>query len=30
MDGPVRELCSMVDDWKINWKDRDLPREVWD
>ncbi|WP_394893568.1 acyl-CoA dehydrogenase [Mesorhizobium sp. AaZ16] len=30
MDGPVRELCAMVDDWKINWQDRDLPREVWD
>ncbi|WP_026621191.1 acyl-CoA dehydrogenase (plasmid) [Ensifer sp. WSM1721] len=30
MDGPVRELCAMVDDWKINWEDRDLPREVWD
>jgi acyl-CoA dehydrogenase len=29
MDGPVRELCAMVDDWKINWEDRDLPREVW-
>lgn len=30
IDGPVRELCAMVDDWKINWEDRDLPREVWD
>ncbi|RWE53180.1 acyl-CoA dehydrogenase [Mesorhizobium sp.] len=30
MDGPVRELCAMVDDWKVNWEDRDLPREVWD
>jgi acyl-CoA dehydrogenase len=30
MDGPVRELCAMVDDWKINWEDRDLPGEVWD
>ncbi|PAQ10857.1 acyl-CoA dehydrogenase [Mesorhizobium temperatum] len=30
MDGPVHELCAMVDDWKINWEDRDLPREVWD
>jgi acyl-CoA dehydrogenase len=30
MVGPVRELCAMVDDWKINWEDRDLPREVWD
>lgn len=30
MDDPVRKLCAMVDDWKITWKDRDLPKEVWD
>src|SRR5919108_4693050 len=30
LDGPVRELCAMVDEWKIVWEDRDLPREVWD
>lgn len=30
MDGPVRKLCAMVDAWKINWEDRDLPPEVWD
>ncbi|MCO5147808.1 MAG: acyl-CoA dehydrogenase [Aquamicrobium sp.] len=30
MDGPVRALCAMIDDWKIAWKDHDLPREVWD
>lgn len=29
MDGPVRELCAMVDEWKIAWADRDLPPEVW-
>ena len=29
MDGPVRELCAMVDEWKIAWEDRDLPQEVW-
>ena len=29
MDGPVRELCTMVDDWKIAWQDHDLPPEVW-
>ncbi len=27
--GPVRELCSMIDDWKIAWEDRDLPEAVW-
>jgi acyl-CoA dehydrogenase len=30
MDGPVRELCAMIDDWKIAWEDRDLPKPVWD
>lgn len=30
MDGPVRQLCAMVDEWKLAWEDRDLPREVWD
>ena len=29
MDGPVRELCAMIDDWKIAFVDRDLPPEVW-
>ena len=29
LDGPVRELCGMIDDWKIAWEDRDLPPEVW-
>jgi acyl-CoA dehydrogenase len=29
LDGPVEELCRMVDDWQIN-QDRDLSPEVWD
>jgi acyl-CoA dehydrogenase len=28
LDGPVEELCAMVDDWQIA-QDRDLPPEVW-
>ncbi len=28
LDGPVEELCRMLDDWKIH-KERDLPSEVW-
>src|SRR5690606_33549330 len=27
-DGPCRELCGMVDDWKINHEDADLSPEV--
>ena len=30
LDGPVEELCRMLDDWRINWELRDLPPEVWD
>ena len=29
LDGPVEELCGMLDDWRIN-QDRDLSPEVWD
>ncbi|RZN34179.1 acyl-CoA dehydrogenase [Bradyrhizobium sp. Leo121] len=30
LSGPVNELCRMLDEWKIFWEWRDLPREVWD
>jgi acyl-CoA dehydrogenase len=30
LSGPVDALCAMLDDWKINWEWRDLPREAWD
>jgi len=29
LDGPVEELCRMLDDWDIVEKYRDLPEEVW-
>ena len=29
LNGPVDELCAMLDEWKINWEWRDLPPEVW-
>src|SRR5258708_32788954 len=29
LDGPVEELCGMLDDWTITWELRDLPPEVW-
>ncbi|MGD9387221.1 MAG: acyl-CoA dehydrogenase, partial [Gammaproteobacteria bacterium] len=29
-DGPVEDLCRMLDDWKINRELNDLPPEVWD
>jgi acyl-CoA dehydrogenase len=30
LDGPVEELCRMLDDWRINNELDDLPPEVWD
>ncbi|WP_424629506.1 acyl-CoA dehydrogenase [Bradyrhizobium sp. SYSU BS000235] len=30
LNGPVEQLCSMVDEWKVSWEWRDLPPEVWD
>jgi len=30
IDGPVEELCAMLDDWKITQEDHDLPKPVWD
>lgn len=29
VDGPVAELCSMIDDWQINFELRQLPDELW-
>ena len=30
IDGPVETLCSMINDWDITHKRKDLPPEVWD
>ena len=30
MDGPVEELCGMIDDWQITHELADLPPDVWD
>lgn len=30
LNGPVEQLCAMVDEWKVSWEWRDLPPEVWD
>ncbi len=29
LDGPVEELCAMLDDWRITEELHDLPPEVW-
>lgn len=28
MNGPLEELCKMIDPWKT-WKNREVPQEVW-
>ncbi|NNE22950.1 MAG: acyl-CoA dehydrogenase, partial [Rhizobiales bacterium] len=30
IDGPTEELCRIIDDWKITFEHRDIPKEVWD
>lgn len=30
IDGPVEELCGMLDDWQITQHEHDLPVEVWE
>jgi acyl-CoA dehydrogenase len=30
LDGPVEELCAMLDDWDITYKRRDLPPHIWE
>ncbi len=29
LNGPCVEFCEMIDDWKINHQDADLPPEAW-
>jgi acyl-CoA dehydrogenase len=29
VDGPVEELCRMIDDWRITHELNDLPADVW-
>ncbi|NQU60211.1 MAG: acyl-CoA dehydrogenase [Rhodospirillales bacterium] len=29
LDGPVEDLCRMLNDWQIN-QDRDLPPDIWE
>lgn len=29
LDGPVEQLCTLIDDWQITQHTRDLPEPVW-
>jgi acyl-CoA dehydrogenase len=30
LDGPVEELCAMIDEWRVTYEWRDLPPEAWE
>ncbi|WP_444893655.1 acyl-CoA dehydrogenase [Microbulbifer sp. TRSA001] len=30
LEGPVEELCRMINDWQISYVDRNIPEHVWD
>jgi acyl-CoA dehydrogenase len=30
IEGPVKELMSMIDDWQIMFRYADIPEEIWD
>ena len=30
LDGPVHQVCEMVDDWEVTHKLFDLPDEIWE
>jgi acyl-CoA dehydrogenase len=30
LDGPVEELCRMVNEWEVSWTLHDLPPQVWE
>lgn len=30
LEGQLKTLCRMIDDWKITHVDADMPKEVWD
>ncbi len=30
LDGPCRDLCSMIDDWRVNYQTAALPHDAWD
>ena len=29
LNGPVETLCSMIDNWQINYQLKDIPPEIW-
>ena len=30
LDGPVKQLCHMINSWQINHVDREVPQAIWD
>jgi acyl-CoA dehydrogenase len=30
LDGPTEELCRRIDDWKLRFEEKEVPKDVWD
>ena len=30
LDGPVEDLCAMIDDWQVRHGEREIPKPIWD
>lgn len=30
LDGPTEELCRMIDDWQVRFREKEIPEEIWD
>ena len=30
IDGPTEQLCAMIDDWNIRFREKEIPQEIWD
>ncbi|MEQ8826041.1 MAG: acyl-CoA dehydrogenase [Filomicrobium sp.] len=30
LEGPTEDLCRMVDDWQIRFKEKEIPQDIWD
>jgi len=30
LDGPTEELCRLIDDWQVRFREKEIPDEIWD
>jgi len=29
LDGPTEQLCRMIDDWQVRFREKEIPEEIW-